>query len=819
MRAPADLRHAVRALLRAPAFTLSALLSIALGVGANTAIYSVFNALLLRPLPYADADRLVILWNRSPGLGIAEDWFSTAQYFDIRSGHSGFDDVAIAIGGSYNLTGDGEPERIGTIRMSSNLLPMLGVRAALGQLFTAADDVPGTAPRAILGYGTWSRRYGRDPGVLGRTLRLNGQSYEIIGVLPATFALPREVMPTLDGAADAEVVLPLPLGPDAATRRDHEDYNIVGKLKRGVSVAAAQAAMDGITARLRREHPAVYPANGGLTFGIVPLRDQVVGGVRRSVVVLMAAVLFVLLIACANVANLQLARSLARQKELAVRAALGASRMRLARHVLLESLLLALGGGAIGVGVAYGGLAFIRALGTGSVPRLREISIDGAALAFTLTMAVASGLLVGLLPAWRVGTVNPASLKDAGRGSSGGTLWRRQRTRHALVAAELALAVVLLAGAGLLIRSVTQLQQVPPGFSADGVLTFELTFNGSRYTEPAIVVDTCRQLLDRLRRVPGVAATGAVSALPLSQMFAWGPITVEGRTPAPGEAFINADERMVAGRYFEALQIPLREGRFFDDHDTRDGQRVAIVDEFMAEQLWPQQSAVGKRLRLGGAGATSPWLTVVGVVGRVKQYALDADSRIALYLPHAQYPARSLNLVLRGEPEALAALAPAARRAVRDVDPDLPIFRMRRMNDRVAESLARRRFATLLLTVFAALAGGLALVGVYGVMAYLVNQGARELGIRLALGASPRTVYWLVMGQGLRLLTAGLVTGLVVALLVTRVLQSLLFGVTAADPLTYLLVTAGLAAAALAATYGPAARAARLDPLATLRAD
>jgi predicted permease len=814
---PGDLRHAVRGFVRTPAFTLAALLSIALGVGANTAIYSVFNALLVRPLPYADADRLAILWNRSPGLGIAEDWFSTAQYFDIKNGHTGFEDVAIAIGGSFNLTGDGEPERIGTIRMSSNLLPMLGARPAIGRLLAPEDDVPGRAGKAVLGHGTWARRYGSDPDVVGRTIRLNGEAYQIVGVLPASFSLPREVMPTLDGAADAEVVLPLPLGPDAATRRDREDYNVLGKLKPGVGIASAQAEMDVLTAQLRREHPAEYPANGGLTFGIVPLQEQVVGGVRRSVGVLMAAVVFVLLVACANVANLQLARSLARRQEIAVRAALGASQGRLTQQALAESLLLALAGGAVGVAFARAGIAFIRALGAQSVPRLDEISIDAPVLAFTLVASIASGVLFGLVPAWRVGRVDANALKDGARASSGGSLWGRQRARQALVAAELALALVLLVGAGLLIRSFVAVQHVWPGFDAANALTFELTLNGRRYADATALVDTYRDLSRRLERLPGVTAAGAVSALPLSQMFSWGPITVEGRTPAPGEAFINADERMVTGRYFEAMRIPLRAGRLFDDHDTRTGQRVAIVDEFMAQQLWPDESAIGKRLRLGGAGANAPWLTVVGVVGRVKQYTLDSESRIAMYLPHAQYAARSLNVVVRSDSASVASLGPAVRREVHAVDPNLPIFRMRSMSDRVDESLARRRFAMLLLTIFAGLAAGLALIGVYGVMAFVVSQGSRELGIRLALGATPAAVQWFVIRQSAFVALAGIAAGLAGAGTLARFLRALLFNVEALDPQTYLAVTAGLGVAALLAAAGPARRAARIDPLTSLR--
>jgi len=816
-----DVRHAIRAFARTPVFTVAAIMSIAIGVGANTAIYSVASALLLHPLPYKDSDRLVILWNRSPGLGIAEDWFSTAQYFDVKNGHSGFDEVAIAIGGTSNLTGDGEPERIGTIRMSSNLLPMLGASTQLGRLFTPVEDAPGQTGTAILRHATWVRRYGADPGIIGRTIRLNDQPYQIVGVLEKSFSLPREVMPTLNGAEDADVVLPLPLAADAATRRDREDYNIVGRLKRGVSLASARAEMDTITARLRREHPDLYPPNGGLTFGIVLLQEQVVGDVRRALLILMGSVAFVLLIACANVANLQLARVLGRHKEFSVRAALGASRSRLAGQVIGESVLLAVAGGALGVVLAAVGLALIRTLGAQSVPRLSEVAINGEVLAFTLAASVASGALFGLAPALRIGGLDVNDgLKDTSRGASiAGSVWSKGNSgRRLLVALELALSVVLLVGAGLLIRSFVELQRVWPGFESRQVLTFELALNGRRYTEAAATVEMHRRMLERLGRIPGVAAVGSVSALPLSQMFAWGPVTIEGRVPAPGEAFINADVRTVAGRYFDALRIPLVAGRVFDEHDVKAGQPVVVVDSFMAEQLWPNESALGKRLRFGGTGSTSPWLTVVGVVGRVKQYTLDADSRIAMYFAHAQFPVRSMNVAMRTDGDPVG-VATAVRGALREVDPDLPVYRLLTMDARVAESLARRRFAMSLLTVFAALALGLAVVGVYGVMAYLVGQGRRELGIRLALGASRGAILGLVMRRGLTVALGGVVAGLLGAVALTRFIEGLLFGIRPHDLLTFLAIPVILGLTTILAVYGPARRASRTDPLQTLRSE
>jgi predicted permease len=814
-----DLRYALRAFRKSPGFTLAAILSLGLGIGANTAIFSVTNALLFRPLPYPDPERLVILWNRSPGLNIAEDWFSTAQYFDIKNGHGAFERLAIAIGANYNLVGEGEPERVGVIRVSSNLLPMLGARAAAGRLFTADEDAPGRSGTAVLGHGLWARRFGRDPAVVGKTLTLNGQGYEVVGVLPQEFSLPREVLPTLGVAEEGEVFLPLPLGPDAATNRDHEDYNIVGKLKPGVAVAGAQAEMDAITARLRREHPDLYPPTGGLTFSIVPLLEQVVGNVRRPLRVLVGAVAFVLLIACANVANLLLSRAVGRRQEMAVRMALGAGRLRIVRQLLTESVLLSLGGGALGVLLAAAAVAAVRAAQPADVPRLGAIAVDGTVLAFTLLLATASGLLFGLAPAWGAARVDPqGTLKDASRGSAGaGALWGRgNHVRSLLVVSELALAVVLLVGAGLLLRSFARLQDVDPGFDARGVLTVELAMNGRRYEDSKKVLAAYRELWERLERLPGVSAAGGVTSLPLSGYFAWGPITIEGHVPPSGEDFVNADIRVVGGRYFEALGIPLRSGRAFTEADTEEKDGVVIVDEHLAQEYWPNGDAVGRRIRMGGLKTESPWRTIVGVVGRVKQYGLDSDGRIALYFPQTQWPSRSLYVAVKTAADP-ASLAAAVGREVRSVDPDLPPYHVRTMARRVTDSLARQRFLMTLLGAFAAIAATLAAIGVYGVMSYLVAQGRRELGIRIALGATPATIAKLVVGHGMAVAVAGLAAGLAGAVAASRLLASLLFGVPARDPLTFGAVAAGAAAVAFLATWLPAQRAARIDPTVSLR--
>jgi predicted permease len=818
-----DLRYAIRSLLAAPGFALAALASIAIGIGANTTIFSVAAALLLEPLPYGDPARLVILWNRSPGLGITEDWFSTAQYFDIRNGHRGFEQLAIAIGGNFNLTGDGEPERVGVIRVSSNLLPMLGARAEAGRLFGPEHDRPGTSGAAVLSHGTWMRRYGGSPSAIGRVLTLNGQPCEIIGVLPAAFSIPREVLPTLGGAETSEILLPLPLAADAARIRNREDYNLIGRLRPDVTLAQAQQEMDGITARLREQHPEIYPPNGGLTFSIVPLQDQVVGGARRSVLVLSAAVGLVLLIACANVANLLLSRALARQREIAVRSALGARPSQIVRQLLTESVALGLAGGGCGLWLAWWSLAGIRALGAASVPRLQEIAIDGRVLLFTVAVSVCSGIAFGLAPALRLGRYDLTSaLKDAARGgAASGAVWGKGRhLRRLFVVVQLALSVMLLIGAGLLVRSFARLQGVQPGFDPSQVLTFELALSGRQYADAEVALQTYRRLWERLGAVPGVVSAGGISSPPLSGAMAWGPITVEDHPPAPGEPFVNVDIRSVGGEYFEAMRIPLLRGRLFTAADTRSSPRVILVDERMANQLWPNQDPIGRRVRTGGmdASADAPWMTVVGVVGRVKQDRLDSDPRMAMYWAHAQVATRTMTIALRAATDAQA-MAADVRAAVRDIDPDLPVYKVRTMDDRVSESLAARRFSTLLLTVFAIAALALATVGIYGVMAGLVSQGVRELGIRMALGATPREIRALVVRQGLALVVAGLAIGLGGALVLTRFMRGLLFAVTPSDPATFAAIALVLGVTALLAAYVPARRAARLDLIESLRAE
>jgi predicted permease len=551
----------------------------------------------------------------------------------------------------------------------------------------------------------------------------------------------------------------------------------------------------------------------------VPLLDQVVGDVRRTLVLLSGAVGFVLLIACANVANLLLSRALERRREMAVRTALGASRGRIARQLLTESLLLAGAGGVLGVVLAAAGVEWIQTLQPRNVPRLQAIAINPEVLAFTVALSVASGVLFGLAPLAGVFRRDlQRQIQDASRGSSApGAVWSRGHSlRRLLVAAELALSVVLLIGAGLLIRSFARVQDVAPGFAAERVLTAELAVTGPRYANAQAVAQLYRDLWDRLDRLPGVTGSGGVSTLPMSQYFAWGPITVEGRTPPPGESFVNADQRVATSRYFEAMGIPLIRGRFFTEHDTGQGIRAVIVDDHMAQQLWPNEDPVGKRIRYGDLKSEAPWETIVGVVGGVKQYGLDADARIAFYRPHTQSVARTLYIVVRsdGDPVALANLV---TKEIRALDPDLPVSNVRTMSSRIEESLVRRRFSMILLGVFAGLAFVLAAIGIYGVMAYLVSQGAREMGIRIALGATPAAILKLVLGQGLVIAMTGIAVGIAAAVALTRLMQGLLFGIHAADPLTFAVTSLGLGMTALAACYFPARRAARIDPVSAMK--
>ena len=813
-----DLRLGARALLRSRGFAVVAVLSIALGVGANSALFTVTNALLLKPLRYRDADRIAIIWQRSPGLNVPQDWLSVGQYLDIAADGRVFDRVAAAIGVSVNLTGGGTPERVDGVRLSSSFFPLVGAVPALGRVFTADEDEPGRPATVVLSDGFWRRRFGADPSVLGRTLTLNGSPFTIVGVMPPEFSLDREVMPPVNGIDHADFLLPLPLAASARSARDREDYNVFARLKRGVSLARAQREMDVVASRMQRDYPAAYPPNGGLTISVVPLLTQVTGDVRLALLVLSGAVGFVLLIACGNVANLLLSRAAIREKEIAIRAAVGAGRFQLVRQLMAESLVLFLAGGALGLVLAVAGVALLRGAGPAAIPRLGEVAVDLRVVAFTLAASLGTAAVFGMVPALRASRVDPnTALKEGGRGSAGTSAFGlgHDRLRRLLVAGEVALSLVLLVGAGLLVRSYQRILSASPGFDPHNVFTFRLSLPAYRYGTPEAVAGFYRTLDDRLRALPGVEYVGANYLLPLSPVaLGWEPISIEGYVPkAAGEDLVISSSGYVSADYFRAMRIALVSGRFFTSQDTRDAPRVAIVNDRLAARFWPGEPPLGKRLRRGNDG---PWYEVVGIVADDKEYQPDGEPPIRVYFTLEQLVVGTRYLAIRSAVPP-AALAATVTREIRSLDPDLPVFDVATMEQRLRESLARRRFATLLLGASAALALVLAGIGIFGVASYWTSQRTREIGIRMAMGASGPAIRRLVFRQAAAPVALGAGLGLALAAALSRVLSKFLFGVGLADPVTFGVVPVLLAGIALLACYLPARRASRVDPLAAVR--
>jgi predicted permease len=800
-----DCRYAVRGLRKNLGLTMVVVLSLAIGIGANSAIFSVVDALLLRPLPFPKSERLANIWLRSPATGINRDWLSQWQYTRIRDENHSFDETAIARLIGWSLTGREKPERLLGMRCSSSLLGMLGARPYIGRLLLPEDDRPGTAPVAILSYGLWKRLFSGDPRVLGQSIVLENNTYTVVGVASPEFQLKTEVLPAVGLIDHMEIYLPFPF--DTADRI-HEWCNVVVRLRRGVSLEQAQADLDGIAARIRDEE------KRDRTFGmsVVGLQDQVVGDVRRAVLVLWESVALVLLIACANVANLLMARAAGRTKEIAIRTALGAGGWRIARQLLTESLLLGAMGGAAGLAIARLSLSVMRAINPGNIPRLEEIGMNASVLAFTVGISLVTGVLFGLAPMWRAIRVDVnGSLKSGGgRGSTdGGLRLARHPLRGLLVAGELAFSLVLLVGAGLLIRSFVRLQKVPLGFNPDHVLSMTVVPSGPKYEDNSnAVAQFYQEIGERLRHLPGVESEGRVEALPLTGERAWDPIGVEGYVPRAGEEVL-ADESLASADYFHAMQIPLLRGRFFSEQDATDRGPVAIIDARFAQRFWPHEDPIGKHVWFD---LEKP-LAIVGVVGAVKYSGLADEGRITVYTCRDQ---DRMFLVVRTSVDP-ASLAGAIRNEIRAVEPETPIYNVRTMEARLHDSLARQRFSTVLLGAFAVFALLLAAVGVYGVMSYLVSQSTHDIGVRMALGAQAADIVGLVVRQGMTLGGIGIAGGLMGAAVVTRVMSNLLFGVSTHDAVTFAAVSVILAAVALAATLLPAARAMCVDPMVALR--
>ncbi|HLY41065.1 MAG TPA: ABC transporter permease [Terracidiphilus sp.] len=805
-----DVRYALRMLRKNAVLTLVILASLAIGIGANSAIFSVVDALLLRPLPYPHPDRLAAVWLHSPGIGILRDWPSPGEFIDVETQNHSFDQMALAQSRTFILTGREQPERVDVLSTQSSLLTMFGAKPLLGRTLLPEEDRPGKPAVAILSYGIWQRLFSADPSVIGKTIILDAKPFTVAGVLQRSFMLNAEVMPSEGPMDKVDIFLPLPLGPDAARRRGDENYNIVARLKPGVSLQQAQADVDIIASRIRAKD------KRDVTFGmdVVGLQNQVVGDVRRALLVLLGSVSLVLLIACANVANLLLARAAGREKEVAIRTALGAGWQRLMRQLLTESVLLALIGGAAGLLVARLSLFVVRTMNPGNIPRLDEIGINGTVLAFTFGLSLATGILFGLAPAWRAIKLDPnSSLKAGGRSgqSDSGLYVKRHRLRGLLVVSELALSLVLLIGAGLLIRSFIRLQSVAPGFTADNVLSMQVVVSDPKYRDDKVLSSFYRDVETRIAHLPGVVAEGAVSALPLTGTVGWGGIHVEGYNPPPGQE-LQVDIRTGSTNYFQTMQIPLIAGRFFSDQDNLNTPQVAIIDQKFAQRFWPHGDAVGKHLWFD---PKKP-ITIVGVAGVVKQYGLDTDGKIATYFPFEQGPDRGTFLVARTSSDD-AGLSKAIIAEIHAVDPTAVVYGIRTMKDRLHDSLARQRFSSTMLGAFALFALLLAAVGLYGVMSYLVTQSTHDIGILVALGARRENILALVVRQGMQLTLIGILAGLVGAAALTRVIASLLFGVSATDFATFLSVPALLALVAFAATIIPAWRASSVDPMVALR--
>jgi putative ABC transport system permease protein len=793
-----DVRYAVRRLLKSPGFALVAVGALALGIGANTAIFSVVNSVLLRPLPYPQPEQLVQLWESRPRMNMPRTEVAPHEFLAWAERSESFRQLAANDLTEYNLTGRGEPERVTGALVTAGYFPLFGVNPALGRTFLAQEDQPGGNNVVVLGYELWRSRFNSDPSVVGQSVSLDGVPCAVVGVMPRGFRLP-------DGAGLAR---PIAFTAEDRAKVGSHFLNVYGRLKDGATLAQAEGEMTAVAGRVEQDFG---DANVGHRVVLVPLHEQVVGGARTALLILLGAVGLVLLIACANVANLLLARAAARRREVAVRAALGASRWRIVRQLLAESVLLSSLGGAAGLLLAVWGVDLLVSLDPTGVQRAGEVTLDWRVLGFTLGLSVLTGLLFGLAPALQASKADfVESLKEGGRSAQG---LGRSRLRGALVVSEVALTLVLLVGAGLLVKSFRQLLAVEPGLDPRHVLTLEVSLPQAKYAERQQISSFYERLIEQAAALPGVEAAGAVSILPLAGNDNSNFVQIEGRPPLPPGQALRAGRRNVSADYFRALGIPLKRGRAFTASDAKDAPPVVVINEAMARSFFAGEDAVGKRIRTGDK---SPWVEVVGVVGDVRHRGLDVETRPEMFFPHLQTPSRQMTLVARasGDPEALAA---PLRERVRELDRDQPVGNVKTMETWVSESVASRRFSVLLLGVFAAVAAGLAALGLYGVVSYSVAQRTHEIGLRVALGARPGDVLRLVIRQGMTLTLLGTAVGLLAALALTRVMSGLLFGVGATDPATFVAVPLLLMTVALVACYLPARRATKVDPMVALR--
>ncbi|HLY20142.1 MAG TPA: ABC transporter permease [Bryobacteraceae bacterium] len=805
-----DLRYGLRLLARSPGFTAIALLTLTLGIGATSAIFSVVDAALLRALPYRDPQRLVTVFEDNGTNGFPRDTPAPGNYADWKAQTQVFDGVAATMEQVYSLTsGPGErgaePENLDGSRVTHNTFELLGTKPALGRVFLPEEDRPGGAHVVLIGYGLWQRRFGGDAGLVGREILLDGEKYTVIGVMPRVFSYPYR---------DVQIWTPAAFTAQQLVNRGAHYLNVLARLRPGVTLAKANAELLVVCKRLARAYP---DTNAGISrFYAEPLQETYTYGARTGLIVLMAAVAFTLLIACANIANLLLARATGRQREVAVRTALGAARGRIVRQMLTESLLLACGGGVLGMALAAWCFNFLKNLIPPDLSRMQSLTLDLPVVAFVAGISVASSLFFGLAPALQVSRIELNDvLKEGGRGNSGS---RRRIFRNLLVVSEVALSLMLLIGSGLLLESFAKLRGLDPGFRADHVLTARLVAPRTRYGEFGKRSEFFTRVLERVRALPGVKSAGFTSALPLTWDGGTNGFTPEGVALDPAITY-DANNRVVTSGYFETMRIPLRRGRLFQEGDGQDAPAVAIVNETMARKFWPGQDPIGKRFKFGGGPGGTPWCRIVGVVGDVRQMRLNEPPRQEMYFPYWQsgynwMVPRDLAIRTSGDP---VSLARAVRETVWSIDKDQPVANVMTLDELLDQEVAHRRVEAALLGGFAALALTLACVGIYGVLSYLVTQRTREIGVRVALGANAADVFRTVAGQGMALVGVGLAGGIVGALALAGLIRSLLFGVEATDPVTYLGGVAVFGVVALLACYFPARRAARVDPLVALR--
>jgi putative ABC transport system permease protein len=819
-----EIKVALRGLAKSPGFTVIAIATLALAIGANSAVFSLINALLVRPLPYQDPSRIALIWEQFATQGLDRIPCSPPEFLDLKKEFKSGTDLAAFNYAAFNLGGGDVPERITGAVVTPSLFPLFGVEPIKGRTFAREEEGIGHDDVIVISERLWKRRFNSDPALVGKTLLVNGRSYTVIGIMPANFEFPIPIF-GLQGNTFADRVdiwKPVAFTKNEMENRGGRSYGMITRLRPGVSLSQAQAELDKIIANWVQTYKDNY-GGGGFGAKIYRLHDQVVGGMRTGLAILLGAVVFVLLIACANLATMLLARASARERELAIRVALGAGRWRLLRQMLTESILLAVAGAALGIFLSVWGLDLLKQIGARTVPRLAEVNVDLVVLIVTAVVAVGTGILFGLIPAFA--SAKPElteALKEGGRSSTTGA--RRNQVRNSLVIAEIALALVLLVGAGLLLKSYARVQNIDPGFDRKNILTAELDLPSPKYpgsaspdyNNGAAITNFWNEALRRVQQLPGVEAAAFANVLPLSGSNTDSSFSIEGREMRPNEPGPDEEIRTVSPEYFRVLKTPLLRGRFLTEADNADAPPVVIINEALAKKYWQNEDALGKRITFSDPRKPNPkWVTVVGIIRSIRHRALDVDPAPEYYLALAQDPSRDMVLTVRSSQDPRS-LASAVRREVQSIDPDQPLANIRTLEDVTAESVAPRRMSMVLLGAFAGIALLLASVGIYGVISYLVVQRTHEIGVRMALGAQRGDVLRLVVGHAAKLVGIGTIIGLVLAVFSTRTLSSFLYTVGAFDLATFLVVTIALGAVALLASYIPALRATRANPMIAL---